>query len=153
MKTKLLIIIGIVIAFATAFFVLGPSQGNVTQYFLTDKQFEDMILNKDNTDRYSTYDESNPCDNSHLTNYEEDHQFPLDKMNILKTWDDAKRIPTVENVIVPPYIPNDFELEFLYYNYHKVHAYYGLITEEFDGDVICPIDYQIKGFVIRIWRR
>ncbi|AJW70341.1 hypothetical protein [Nitrosopumilus adriaticus] len=61
MKTRILIIIGIAISFTIAFFVLGPSQGHIAEYFLTDEQFEDMILNTDNTDRYLTYDESKTC--------------------------------------------------------------------------------------------
>lgn len=58
MKTTHYIIIGVAIVFAITFFVLGPSQGHIAQYFLTDEQFEDIILSNDNTDRYSTYDES-----------------------------------------------------------------------------------------------
>ena len=44
MKTKLLIIIGILIAFTITFFVLGPSQGHIAEYFLTEEQFQDMVL-------------------------------------------------------------------------------------------------------------
>ena len=58
MKTRLLIIIGIVITLTITFFVLGPSQGHIAKYFLTDEQFEEKILNNDNADRYSTYDKS-----------------------------------------------------------------------------------------------
>lgn len=57
MKTRLLIIVGIAIAFATVFFVLGPSQGHVAEHFLTDEQFEEMILS-DDEGRYSAHDES-----------------------------------------------------------------------------------------------
>ena len=59
MKTRLLIVSGIVIAFTITFFILGHSQGHVAQYFLTDEQLKDIILNNGNTDRYSIYDESN----------------------------------------------------------------------------------------------
>lgn len=58
MRTRLLVIIGISVTLATVFFALGPSQGHIAQYFLNDEQFEDVILNNDNTDRYLTYDES-----------------------------------------------------------------------------------------------
>ncbi len=58
MKTRLLIIIGIAVVLSTVFFVLGPSQDHIAQYFLTDEQFEDIILNNDAEDRYSTYDQS-----------------------------------------------------------------------------------------------
>ena len=58
MRTRLLIIAGIAVTLATVFFVLGPSQGHVAQYFLNDEQFEEMILNNDNEDRYSAHDES-----------------------------------------------------------------------------------------------
>jgi len=58
MKTKLLIIVGIVITLTTIFFVLGPSQGHIAEYFLTDEQFEEIILSKGNEDRYSAHDES-----------------------------------------------------------------------------------------------
>ena len=44
MKTRVLIIIGILIAFTITFFVLGPSQGHIAEYFLTDEQFEGIIL-------------------------------------------------------------------------------------------------------------
>ena len=58
MKTRLLIIIGIAVVLTTVFFVLDPSQGHITQYFLNDEQFEEMILSNDNEDRYSAHDES-----------------------------------------------------------------------------------------------
>lgn len=58
MKTRILIITGIVISFTTIFFVLGPSQGHIAEYFLTDEQFEEMILDNDNTYRYFTYEDS-----------------------------------------------------------------------------------------------
>ncbi|MDH3395054.1 MAG: hypothetical protein OEL52_02750 [Nitrosopumilus sp.] len=58
MKTRLLIIIGIAVVLTTVFFVLGPSQGHIAQYFLNDEQFEEMILSNDNEDRYSAHDES-----------------------------------------------------------------------------------------------
>lgn len=35
------------ITFIITFFVLGPSQGHIAEYFLTDEQFEDMILGDD----------------------------------------------------------------------------------------------------------
>jgi hypothetical protein len=44
MKTRFLIILGVIITFVIAFFVLGPSQGHIAEYFLTNEQFEDMIL-------------------------------------------------------------------------------------------------------------
>lgn len=44
MKTKHFIIIGVMITFTIIFFVLGPSQGHIAEYFLTDEQFQDMIL-------------------------------------------------------------------------------------------------------------
>ena len=58
MKSKLFIIIGVAVTLTVTFFVLGPSQGHIAEYFLTDEQFEDLILNNDNADRYSTYDKS-----------------------------------------------------------------------------------------------
>ena len=58
MKTRLLIIIGIAVTLATVFYVLGPSQGDIAEYFLNDEQFEDIILSNDNEDRYSAHDES-----------------------------------------------------------------------------------------------
>ena len=58
MKGRLLIIIGIIATLAIIFFVLGLSQGHIAEYFLTEEQFEDIILNNDNADRYSTYDKS-----------------------------------------------------------------------------------------------
>lgn len=93
-------------------------------------------------------DESNPCDTSYVTEYHQEGQIPLDKRNIIETWDEAKKIPTVDSVIEPKYITTGFELKFLYYKYHKVQAFYGLIGEEYDFDVICPRDYQTNGFVI-----
>ncbi|WP_371503839.1 hypothetical protein [Nitrosopumilus adriaticus] len=44
MKTRHYITIGIVIAVSITFFVLGPSQGHIAEYFLTDEQFEKVIL-------------------------------------------------------------------------------------------------------------
>ncbi len=44
MKTRFLIIVGVAIALTITFFVLGPSQGHIAEYFLTDEQFEDLIL-------------------------------------------------------------------------------------------------------------
>lgn len=44
MRTRFLIILGIAVTLTTVFFVLGPSQGHVAEYFLTDEQFEEMIL-------------------------------------------------------------------------------------------------------------
>ncbi|MDH3341159.1 MAG: hypothetical protein OEL84_07730 [Nitrosopumilus sp.] len=58
MKTKHLMIIGVTVTLATIFFVLGPSQGHIAEYFLTDEQFEEIILNNDNEDRYFAHDES-----------------------------------------------------------------------------------------------
>ena len=57
MKTRLLVIIGIAIVLSVIFFVLGTSQGHIAQYFLTDEQFEDIVLSNDNEDRYSAYDD------------------------------------------------------------------------------------------------
>jgi len=57
-KTNLLIIIGIAVTLATVFFVLGPSQGHIAEYFLNDEQIEEIILNNDSEDRYSAHDES-----------------------------------------------------------------------------------------------
>lgn len=50
--------IGIIISLSTIFFVLGPSQDPIAQYFLNDKQFEDIILSNDNADRYSAHNNS-----------------------------------------------------------------------------------------------
>ncbi len=47
MKTRFLVLIGIVIALTISFFALDPSQDHIAQYFLTDEQFEEMILNND----------------------------------------------------------------------------------------------------------
>ena len=58
MKTRHYIVIGVVTIFTITFFVLGPSQGHIAEYFLTDEQFEDLILSSNNSDRYSTYDKS-----------------------------------------------------------------------------------------------
>lgn len=44
MKTRFYVIFGIISSLLTIFFVLGPSQGHIAEYFLTDEQFEDMIL-------------------------------------------------------------------------------------------------------------
>ena len=44
MKSRLLIIIGILITFTITFFVLGPSQGHIAEYFLTEEQFQDLVL-------------------------------------------------------------------------------------------------------------
>ncbi len=45
MKTRIIIIVAVVIALTITFFVVGPSQGHIAQYFLTDEQFEKWILN------------------------------------------------------------------------------------------------------------
>jgi len=58
MKSRLLIIIGIAVTLTIIFFIFGPSQGHIAQYFLSDEQFEDLVLNSDNDDRYSTYEKS-----------------------------------------------------------------------------------------------
>lgn len=58
MKTRLLMIAGIAVTLATVFFVLGPSQGYIAKYFLTDEQFEEIILSNNNEDRYFAHDES-----------------------------------------------------------------------------------------------
>jgi len=58
MKSRLLIIIGIAVTLATIFYVLGPSQGHIAEYFLNDEQFEEIILNNENEYRYSAHDES-----------------------------------------------------------------------------------------------
>lgn len=44
MRIRLLIIIGILITFTITFFVLGPSQGHIAEYFLTEEQFQDLVL-------------------------------------------------------------------------------------------------------------
>lgn len=44
MKTRIFIIIGIAAMLTAVFFVLGPSQGHIAEYFLTDEQFEKVIL-------------------------------------------------------------------------------------------------------------
>ena len=44
MKSRFYAIFGILISLTIIFFVLGPSQGHIAQYFLTDEQFQDMVL-------------------------------------------------------------------------------------------------------------
>jgi len=44
LKTRFLIIIGILITFTITFFILGPSQGHIAEYFLTEEQFQDLVL-------------------------------------------------------------------------------------------------------------
>jgi hypothetical protein len=58
MKSRVYAIFGILISLTIIFFILGPSQGHIAKYFLTEEQFEDLILNSDNSDRYLTYDKS-----------------------------------------------------------------------------------------------
>ncbi len=60
MKNRLLIIIGIVVVSSTGFFVLGPSQGHIAQYFLTDKQFEEMFLDESHVNDFR--DTQNPSE-------------------------------------------------------------------------------------------
>jgi len=59
MKSRLLIIIGAIATLAIIFFVLGPSQGHIAKYFLTNEQFEDMILG-DNSHVSDSRDTKNP---------------------------------------------------------------------------------------------
>ena len=93
-------------------------------------------------------DKLDPCDKRYVNRYNMADQEPLNKMHMIDTWDIAKKILTVGNVIEPLYIPDGFELKYLYYYYHDVDAFYGLTTIEFDTDVICPMDYENNGFVI-----
>jgi len=57
MKNRFFVIIGTAVTLTAVFFVLGPSQGHIAEYFLTDEQFEEIILSNDNEDRYSAHDE------------------------------------------------------------------------------------------------
>ena len=61
MKTRHYITIGIVIAFTITFFVLGPSQDHIAQYFLTDKQFEEIFLGESHVNDFRDTQNPNEC--------------------------------------------------------------------------------------------
>ncbi|MEJ4846127.1 hypothetical protein SKA08_15495, partial [Enterococcus faecium] len=79
-------------------------------------------INQEKVDEFS---QENPCRKSPVTeqNLEKGHhhdpyanrynlwgQEPLNKMYMIESWNVAKKIPTVGNVIEPLYIPAGFEL-------------------------------------------
>ena len=52
------------------------------------------------------YLEKDPCHKPYGNKYNLWQQEPLNKMYMIDTWDIAKKIPTVGNVIEPLYIPD-----------------------------------------------